>query len=497
VRRIALAITVILSILAGASVVLTVAGSSAAPSTVGGLRGDYFSDSKLTNLKLSRIDPTIDFDWSQSAPAPDVGPHTFSVRWTGKVTPRFSETYTFFIKSDGGVKLWLDGRQIIDDRGHHSLSEQRGTLALQAGQAYDLKLEYVAGSKRAMARLLWSSKSQPKQIVPADQLTPPNTAPQPPTATATRPAATATAAPTATRPAATATAAPTATRPAATATAAPTATRPATATPVSNPPPTTTAPTWWKPTPGQPIHWHWQLSQDFVYPRDVLPHVTVYDIDGEQATAQTVAQLHALGPNVKVICYIDAGVYETYRSDASRFPKSVIGKADEGWDGSFWLDIRQTEILLPIMGDRMQHWCKDKGFDAVEPDETEVWSNNSGFPITKAQNNAYNIQIAAMAHELGLSVGLKGNTTEAPELWSYFDWTLNEQCWQYRECDNLSTSFLAHGKAVFNIEYDVNPDCATARAWHMNSARRDLNLVGPTNSGYRYAPCTPDTQDTW
>jgi hypothetical protein len=268
-------------------------------------------------------------------------------------------------------------------------------------------------------------------------------------------------------------------------------------TPTPSPSPAPGAVTWWRPTPDTPIHWHWQLSEDFVYPRDVLPNVTVYDVDGELTSAETVAQLHAMSPNIKVICYMDAGVYETYRSDASRFPASVIGNADSVWPGSYWLDIRQTDILLPIMHDRMQHWCKDKGFDAIEPDETEVWSNSPGFPITKAQNNAYNIQIAALAHALGLSIGLKGNTSEVPTLWPYFDWTLNEQCWEFSECDSIATSFLANGKAAFNIEYNVDPDCAVANAWHMNSARRDLDLLGPTNSKYRYTPCIPDTQDSW
>lgn len=263
----------------------------------------------------------------------------------------------------------------------------------------------------------------------------------------------------------------------------------------SQPPETGLA--WWLPTPDRPIHWHWQLSDDFVYPRDVRPGVTVYDLDGELTPAQTVAQLHAANPDTKVICYMEAGVFETYRSDAARFPASVIGNPDPGWEGSYWLDIRQTDILLPIMTDRMRYWCKDKGFDAVEPDETEVWSNDSGFPITRAENNAYNRQIAAIAHSLGLSVGLKGNTTEAPDLWPYFDWTLNEQCWEFDECDLLRGSFINHGKAVLNIEYNVNPDCATANAWHMNSARRDLNLVGPTNPHYRYAPCVPDGQVFW
>jgi hypothetical protein len=333
---------------------------------------------------------------------------------------------------------------------------------------------------------------------------------KPATATATATTATAkpaTATATATASATTKPATATATATAKPVTATPTATKAPTVAPAATPtatpiPPTATvqaspAGGWWKPTPDKPIAWHWQLSQEFSYPRDVIPGVTVYDIDGELTSADTVAKLHALDPNIKVICYIDAGVYETYRSDANRFPQSVIGNADTGWDGSYWLDVRQTDVLLPIMKDRMQKWCKDKGFDAVEPDETEVWSNNPGFPITKDQNNFYNQKIAELAHSLGLSVGLKGNTSEAPELWSYFDWTLNEQCWQYQECDSLKQSFLDHGKAVFNIEYDTNPDCTTANSWHMNSARRDLNLVGPTSSSYRFSPCVPYSKTTW
>jgi hypothetical protein len=257
------------------------------------------------------------------------------------------------------------------------------------------------------------------------------------------------------------------------------------------------ADTWWKPTTDKPIAWHWQLSQDFAYPRDVIPGVTVYDIDGENTSAATVAQLHAMGPNIKVICYIDAGVFEDYRSDASSFPPEVIGSPDDSWDGSNWLDIRRIDILKPIMENRIKNWCKAKGFDAVEPDETEVWSNDSGFNITKAQNNAYNIMIADLVHKYGMSVGLKGNTTETGELVNYFDWTLNEECWQYNECDQIQNSFIAKGKAAFNIEYQATPNCAKANQWHMNSAQRDLNLVGPTSKSYRFTPCIPYSRTTW
>jgi hypothetical protein len=254
---------------------------------------------------------------------------------------------------------------------------------------------------------------------------------------------------------------------------------------------------WWQPSPDKPIAWHWQLSEAFVYPRDVIPSVTVYDIDGELTSVSTVAQLHSLGPHIVVICYFDAGVYEDYRSDASAFPPEVIGNPDEGWPGSYWLDIRRIDILRPIMENRIKRWCKDKGFDAIEPDETEVWSNDSGFPITKAQNLAYNRMIADLGHKYGLSVGLKGNTTETGDLVDYFDWTLNEQCWEYDECHFVYNSFIKAGKAAFNVEYGGMPDCEQANHLHMNSARRDLNLVGPTSDDYFFDPCIPYGRETW
>lgn len=255
---------------------------------------------------------------------------------------------------------------------------------------------------------------------------------------------------------------------------------------------------WWKPTADAPIPWHWQLTGDFdLGDLDQLPNKKVFDLDGETTTKETVAALHALGPEVKVICYFDAGVYENYRSDASRFPASIIGKQDIGWPGSYWLDIRRLDLLMPILKDRMQHWCKDKGFDAIEPDETEVWSNASGFPLTKADNVAFHQAISAMAHSMGLSVGLKGNNTEAVELEPLYDWALSEQCFQYGECTFFRDGFVAKNKAVFTVEYDVSPNCTQANAWHLNSSRRDLDLVGPTQSGYLYQPCVPDSRDTW
>jgi hypothetical protein len=254
----------------------------------------------------------------------------------------------------------------------------------------------------------------------------------------------------------------------------------------------------WVPTSAEPIHFHWQLSTVFSSPGDALPGagLVVYDIDGEENTASTVAALHAIGPNVKVVCYVDVGTWENERSDASRFPASVLGSPN-GWPGEKWLDVRQESVLLPLMKTRFENWCLKKGFDAVEPDNLDAWENSPGFPITEAENLSYDRAIAAMGHAMGLSVGLKNLPENAPSLEPDFDWALNEQCYEFGECSYFEKSFIAKGKAVWDVEYNQAPNCSKATGAHLNAQERDLNLVGPRASGYLYAPCVPDSQATW
>ena len=213
----------------------------------------------------------------------------------------------------------------------------------------------------------------------------------------------------------------------------------------------------------------------------------VYDIDGQMNTAATVSALHAAGK--KVICYIDAGVYETYRPDASKFPASVIGSADAGWNGSFWLDVRRIDVLAPIMQARIED-CRAKGFDAVEPDEIDGYSNNPGFPITYADQLAYNRAVASWAHAAGLSVGQKGDIDQTGDLVASFDWTLNEECGRFQECTTGGGGLQQYsdaGKAVWIAEYrNGDLDCTLANPRHWNAAQYVLGL--PQNGGRQ--PCS-------
>ncbi|GAB3356266.1 endo alpha-1,4 polygalactosaminidase [Lysobacter tyrosinilyticus] len=287
--------------------------------------------------------------------------------------------------------------------------------------------------------------------------------------------------------------------------------------------------TWWQPTADKPLSFHWLLSTplDLNDPvkmglRDfsgrTLPEPDVYDIDGEINPKSTVDALHARGK--KVICYIDAGVYETYRSDAWKFQQitpQIWGKPDAGWEGHYWLDIRRVAELEPVMKARMQ-MCKDKGFDAIEPDEIDAWENSldpatnqpsaqngaTGFAITYADQLYYNRKLAQWAHEIGMSIGQKGDIIQTIDLVGDFDWTLNEECNAYSECiwpyDPTSDTevpglqlYTQANKAVFIAEYKTYTStkwtsiCQSSRTRHFNTVRFKLNLNGPRQ------PCVTTT----
>ncbi len=164
----------------------TTTTSTAPVGTGRGLQGEYFDNVDLTNRKLTRTDATVNFKWGFNAPASTMGADTFSVRWTGQVQPRYSGTYTFYTTSDDGVRLWVNGQQVINNWTDHALTENSGTIALVAGQRYDIRLEFYDAYEEAVVTLSWSSPDQPKQIIPQAQLYPPATSTTTTTTTATR-----------------------------------------------------------------------------------------------------------------------------------------------------------------------------------------------------------------------------------------------------------------------------------------------------------------------
>jgi len=143
----------------------------AAAGFAGGLTGQYYSDKTLTALAMTRVDPSVNFDWGASSPGAGIGGDNFSVRWSGQVKPRYSGTYTFYVTSDDGRRLWVNGTQIINTWTNTS-GTYTGTISLTAGSWYDIKLEYYENTLTANAKLEWSSSSQTREVIPPSCLRP-------------------------------------------------------------------------------------------------------------------------------------------------------------------------------------------------------------------------------------------------------------------------------------------------------------------------------------
>jgi hypothetical protein len=140
-----------------------------------GIFAQYFNSVDLSGLPtISRIDPRINFNWNGEAPAPGVNGTLFSVLWTGKVLPRYSEVYTFTAVSDDGIRLSVNGQLVIDNWTDHPPTGNSGSIKLDAGQPVSIKLEMYQRYGGAVAGLFWSSASTPYQVVPQKQLFPPD-----------------------------------------------------------------------------------------------------------------------------------------------------------------------------------------------------------------------------------------------------------------------------------------------------------------------------------
>lgn len=232
---------------------------------------------------------------------------------------------------------------------------------------------------------------------------------------------------------------------------------------------------WWKPKPGAA----WQIQYTGAFKQ--IRGVTVYNLDLFETSSGRIARLQAKG--YRVICYFSAGSFEEWRPDAGRFPESMIGAPYEGWDGEWWLDIRRTTIKR-IMATRLD-LARDKGCDAVDPDNVNGYENETGFPLTYADQLSFNKYLAREAHRRGLAIGLKNDLSQIPDLVRSFDFAVNESCFDYDECD-VYAPFVAAGKPVYQIQYppsDPSDYCDAAAEMGFDTLFKEWEL------GPEYVPC--------
>ncbi|MEV0369098.1 alpha-L-fucosidase [Streptomyces sp. NPDC050636] len=152
---------------------LTVTPPAAAPPGTGtGLTAQSWANDSFTGPPaVTGTDPTVNESYRfDGSPDPKIPADHFSTRWTGSIQPRFDETYTFTTVSDDTVRLWIDGKLVIDSVTPHGPKADKGTVALKAGQRHSIRIDHTEGTGEAHMKLLWSSPGQTQEIVPQRRL---------------------------------------------------------------------------------------------------------------------------------------------------------------------------------------------------------------------------------------------------------------------------------------------------------------------------------------
>ena len=248
----------------------------------------------------------------------------------------------------------------------------------------------------------------------------------------------------------------------------------------------------------------------FATGRTVAP--VVFDIDLYQdgtcytpnnygvLNSAAVKAIHAHGG--QVIGYIDAGSAEHWRPD---FPQYVsfnhschgclFGRFVGGYHDENWLNINAAplginpttgrketprQFILDELSARLAR-ARQLRVDAIEFDNVDAYQNDTGLAISAHTQLLFNTALANLAHRKGFRVALKNDVGQLADLKPYFDVAINEQCFEYRECNDPPPGYLgwvAAGRAVFNVEYRLRAAsfCPQANAWHVTSIVKDVNL---------------------
>ena len=229
---------------------------------------------------------------------------------------------------------------------------------------------------------------------------------------------------------------------------------------------------------------------------DIDPYVDS-DLSGEGNFVVNTAAVNAIHARGKrAICYVSAGDIESFRPDYQAFVDfdatcghCLIGRpfsarfADEFW-ANINNDRGQRDFMLQMIEQRVQT-CAGAGFDGIEFDVVDAYAQGqavTGWDISPATQLDYNQRLANLAHTYGLTVALKNDLGQLADLLPYFDYAINEQCFEFEECDNNPApgyaGWVAAGKAVFQVEYRRSPRrfCALANAANFNSIKKSGNF---------------------
>ena len=129
-----------------------------------GLEGGYWTLHTNTapftgSPTLTRLDPTVNFNWGWGSPDPSISATNFTARWVGQVQALGTENYTFQTINDDGVRLWVNDQLLIDSWVPQAAGQfiNANTIALTGVNKYDIVMEYFQATQADLAELYWSN----------------------------------------------------------------------------------------------------------------------------------------------------------------------------------------------------------------------------------------------------------------------------------------------------------------------------------------------------
>ena len=128
-----------------------------------GLLGCYYQNRFFYGDGVLSVDPLIDF--SPVTPPAEFSDKNYSVRWTGQLEAPYTEEYTFTITTDEGVRLWIGGQLVINELSNRTPRTFTGTVPLQRGERYNVRLESVHRAGQGNLKVVWLSKNKPESVL--------------------------------------------------------------------------------------------------------------------------------------------------------------------------------------------------------------------------------------------------------------------------------------------------------------------------------------------
>ncbi|WP_245757318.1 alpha-L-fucosidase [Amycolatopsis xylanica] len=153
---------------------LTITTPAAVPGSGTGLKAQYWKNTTFSGTpEVTRVEPALNFAWrTKGSPAPSIPADGFSARYTGFVQPQFTGEHTFLTVSDETVRVWVDGKLVIDNATPHGPAVNKAAVTLQAGKKYSIRVDYTESTGEAYLKLLWANPNRKQRVIPAAQLYP-------------------------------------------------------------------------------------------------------------------------------------------------------------------------------------------------------------------------------------------------------------------------------------------------------------------------------------